>query len=165
MIEQLAKVIIDSDKGTMEINGTLSSMEHTSTPFSNEWTISIIQQEYDDIWKPTFLQNPNLYEKPNVDKATNEEKEDDTMTIERIKTQKMSAEEFEESKENFDEMTIWLNVDKVDKFKEKYGMELKYEYNFYDDIVEISPSAFKIRGIVIPKDFVEFIEVKEKVGV
>ena len=158
-----AKLIIDSDKGTIEINGQLTSMEHNLSPFSDEWTINIIRQKDDDIWTPKFLQNPTIYGKHKVDKATNEEKED-TMTIKRIKTQKMSAEEFEESKENFDEMTIMLNVDKVDKFKEKYGMNLEYKYHFYDDIVEISPSAFKIRGIVIPKDFVEFIEVKEKVG-
>lgn len=154
---------MDSDKGTTEINGELGSIEHQMTPFSQIWNIEIIQPRYDDIWKPTFLQNPNLYEKHKIDKATNEEKED-TMTIERIRTKRISVEEFEESTENFDEMTIWLNVDKVDKFKEKYGMELKYEYNFYEDVVEISPSAFKICGIVIPKDFVEFIEVKERVG-
>lgn len=167
MREHRAKVIMDSDKGTMEINGRLVSMEHQTTPFSQRWNIEIVTpNNSDELIRPSFLRTPicdPIY-KPRKKTDESNKKEDDTMTIERIKTQKMSAEEFEESNDTFDEMTIWLNVDKVDKFKAKYGMKLEYKYNFYDDIVEISPSAFKIRGIVIPKDFVEIIEVKEKVG-
>lgn len=155
MVYSQGKLILENDESIMEIYGDIQSIIHNTNSFSEEWDITITTPR-----EMGF----RTYKKNSREQNKEEEKEEDTMTIERIKTQKMSAEEFEESNDTFDEITIWLNVDKVDKFKAKYGMKLEYKYNFYDDIVEISPSAFKIRGIVIPKDFVEFIEVKEKVG-